>query len=98
MLDTFLLLNENLPEFLRVWINRNNEIIWKKDRPFNFNKAKLATVNGNVSKNLPAIANKIAKTISPTNNNILILLDIYFELKVAKNLNKKYKATKINTV
>jgi len=96
--DTFLLLNENLPEFLKVWINRNNEIIWKKERPFNFNKAKLATVNGNVSKNLPATANKTAKTINPINNNILILFDIFFELIAAKNLNKKYKAAKINTV
>ena len=97
-LDTLLLLNENLPEFLRVWINLNSEMSWKKERPFNFNKAKLANVNGKVNKNLPAIANKTAIAIKLINNNILILWDIFFEFMAAKNLNKKYNATKINTV
>ena len=71
---------------------------WKNESPFNFNKAKLATVNGKVNKNLPATANKTAIAIKPINNNILILCDIFFELMAAKNLNKKYKATKISTV
>ena len=68
------------------------------DKPFSFNKAKLASVRGKVNKNLPATANKIAMAIKPINNNILILCDIFFELIAAKNLNKKYKATKISTV
>ena len=55
-------------------------------------------VNGNDNKNFPPIANKIAKIISPINNNILRPLDIFFEAIFAKSLNKKYKAVKINTV
>ena len=70
-------LNENLPEFLKVCINLYNEINWNKERPLSFNNAKLAIVNGNVNKNLPAIANKTAKIIKPININILTLLDIF---------------------
>jgi hypothetical protein len=44
------------------------------------------------------MANKIAMAIKPINNNILRLCDIFFEFIAAKNLNKKYKAIKINTV
>ena len=96
--DGFLFLNVNLPEFFKVCINLNKENIWNNDRPFNFNKAKLAMVNGNVNKNFPPIANKIAKTTSPINNNILRPLEIFFEAIFAKNLNKKYKLDKISTV
>jgi len=53
---------------------------------------------GKVNKNLPAIANKTAKIINPIKSNILRLLDIFFELILAKNLRKKYKIVKINTV
>ena len=60
--------------------------------------AKLAIVNGSVNKNFPAIANKTAKIINPINSNILRLLDIFFEFILAKNLRKKYKIVKINTV
>mgnify|MGYP007004935970 CR=1 FL=1 len=74
-----LLLNENLPEFLKVWISLKSEINWNNERPFNFNKAKLAIVSGKVNKNLPATANKIATTIKPINNIILTPCDIFFE-------------------
>ena len=49
----------------------NREINWKIDNPFSFNKAKLARVKGNVKRNFPPTANKIANTINP---NIVINL------------------------
>ena len=44
-------LNENLPDLLNVWISLYKDINWKIDKPFNFNRAKLAKVSGKVSKN-----------------------------------------------
>ena len=55
-------------------------------------------VNGNDNKNFPPIANKIAKIINPTNKKILSPLEIFFEVKLAKNLSIKYKLVKISTV
>jgi hypothetical protein len=63
-----------------------------------FNKAKLTIVNGKDSKNFPPAANKIAKITNPTNKNNLKPWDIFFEAILAKNLSKKYKPTKNNTV
>ena len=70
------LLYENLPLLLSVWINLKRDINWKIDRPFNFNNAKLARVRGNVNKNLPPKANKIAKPISPIMIRNLRVFDI----------------------
>ena len=47
--------------------------------PFNFKRARLARVNGKVSKNLPPIANKTAKMIKTMNKNNLKPLDIFFD-------------------
>ena len=49
------------------------------DIPFNFKRARLARVNGKVSKNLPPIANKTAKIIKTMNKNTLKPLDIFFD-------------------
>ena len=57
-------LKENLPDCLSVWISLNNENNWKIDKPFNFTRAKLRRVRGNVSKILPPIANTTAKIIN----------------------------------
>ena len=59
------------------------------DKPFNFNKARLAKVRGNVNKNLPPIANRIAKIIKPSIVKTLRLFDIFFEEILLINLNKK---------
>ena len=67
----------------------NKDINWKIDKPFNFNKAKLAKVRGKVSKNLPATANKIAKTINPKTKIILRPFDIFFEEMLLINLRRK---------
>ena len=75
----FAWLKENLPDLLNVWINLKSEINWKIDKPFNFNKARLASVRGKVNKNLPATANKIAKTIKPIIKRILRVFDIFFD-------------------
>jgi hypothetical protein len=61
-------------------------------------KLSLQLLMVKLTKICQATANKTAIAIKPINNNILILCDIFFELMAAKNLNKKYKATKINTV
>ena len=66
--------------------------------PFNFKRARLARVNGNVSKNLPPIANKTAKIIKIINKNTLKPLEIFFDATRVKSLNKKYKPTTINNV
>ena len=42
-------------------MNLKREINWKIDKPFNFNKARLASVSGKVNMYLPPIANRIAK-------------------------------------
>ena len=59
------------------------------DKPFNFSNAKLAKVRGKVNKNLPAIANKIAKIINPKIKIILRPFDIFFEEMLIINLRKK---------
>jgi CRISPR/Cas system endoribonuclease Cas6 (RAMP superfamily) len=47
---------------------------------------------------LPPIANKIAKITNPTNKKNLKPWDIFFAAILAKNLSKKYKLIKNNTV
>ena len=59
------------------------------DKPFNFNKAKLAKVKGKVNRNFPPTANKIAKAINPKIIKILRPLDIFFEEILLMNLNRK---------
>ena len=85
----FDLLKENLPALLKVWISLNNEINWKIDKPFNFNNAKLASVKGSVSKNLPPIANNMANKNKAIINRILTLLEIFFEETVVNFFNNK---------
>ena len=82
------MLKENLPEFLKVWINLKSDINWKIDKPFNFNNAKLAKVRGKVNKNLPPIANKIAKIINPKIIINLRPLDIFFDEILLINLSR----------
>ena len=68
------------------------------ERPLSLTNARPKRVNGSVSKTLPPMANKIAK-ISKTNIvKNLILLDNFFEEKLAHHFNKKYKIVKIITV
>ena len=59
------------------------------DNPFNFNKARLANVKGNVNKNLPPIANRIANKINPMTIKNLKPLDNFFEEILLINLNSK---------
>ena len=59
------------------------------DKPFSFSRARLARVRGKVNKNLPPIANKIAKNINPKIIRILSPLDIFFEEILLINLNRK---------
>ena len=66
-----------------------NDINWKIDNPFNFNKAKLAKVRGNVRINLPATANKIANIIKLTIIKNLRLLDIFLDEILLITLNSK---------
>ena len=59
------------------------------DKPFNFNKAKLAKVRGKVNKNFPPIANKTAKTINATIIRNLRPFEIFFdEILVTKRKRK----------
>jgi len=51
--------------------------------------ARLASVRGNVNKNLPPIANKIAKMINPNIIKILRVFDIFFDEILPINLSKK---------
>ena len=44
------------------------------------------------------MANKIAKITNPTNKNDLKPLDIFYDTMFTKNLSKKYKLVKNNTV
>ena len=85
----FAWLKENLPDLLNVWINLKSEINWKIDKPFNFNKARLASVRGKVNKNLPATANKIAKAIKPIIKRNLSVFDIFFDEILLINFNRK---------
>ena len=59
------------------------------DRPFNFNKPRLTKVIGSVNKNLPPIANKVAKIIRPTIIKILRLFDIFFDEMLLINFSNK---------
>ena len=59
------------------------------DKPFNFNKAILAKVRGKVSKNLPPIANSIARIINPKIIKNLRLFDIFFDEILVINLKRK---------
>ena len=59
------------------------------DKPFNFSKARLASVRGRVNKNLPPIANKTAKIIKPIINKTLKVFDIFFDEILLMNLNRK---------
>ena len=85
----FDLLKENLPDLLSVCINLKSDINRKMDKPFSFSRARLARVRGKVNKNLPPIANKIAKNINPKIIRILSPLDIFFEEILLMNLNRK---------
>ena len=49
------------------------------DKPFNFNKAKLAKVKGKVNKNFPPTANKIAKANNPNIIRNLRPFEIFFD-------------------
>ena len=57
------------------------------DRPFNFNRAKLANVSGKVSKNFPPTANKIAKINKPIMIKNLRPFEIFFDeiLEIKRN-------------
>ena len=59
------------------------------DKPFNFKRARLAKVSGKVNKNLPPMANRIAKIINPIIIKILRLFDIFLDEILLKNLSKK---------
>ena len=59
------------------------------DKPFNFYKAILAKVSGNVNKNLPPMANRIAKIINPIIIKTLRLFDIFLDEILLKNLSRK---------
>ena len=59
------------------------------DKPFNFNKARLAKVRGKVSKNLPPMANKIAKIINPRIIKNLRFFDIFLDDTLLINLSRK---------
>ena len=76
----------------------NKENNCKTDKPFNFTKAKLKSVKGNVNKILPPTANMIAKIIRTNIMNNLIFLDTFFEKTPLHHFNKKYKIVKIISV
>ena len=59
------------------------------DKPFNFNRARLASVRGKVNKNLPPIANKNARAIKPIINKTLKVFDIFFDEILLMNLIRK---------
>ena len=59
------------------------------DNPFNLSNAIVAKVNGNVNKNLPPIANRIAKIIKPIIIIILRPFDIFLDDILLINLNRK---------
>ena len=82
-------LKENLPDFRNVWINLKRDINWNIDRPFNLSKAMLAKVKGKVNRNLPPIANKIAKTNNPNTIKNLRPFEIFLEEMLEINRNRK---------
>jgi len=76
----------------------NKENNCKIDKPFNFTKAKLKSVKGNVNKILPPTANMIAKIIKINKVNNLMFLDNFFETIPLHHFNKKYTIVKIISV
>ena len=68
------------------------------ESPFNLTKAKLKSVNGRVSRNLPPIANKIAKIISTNIVRNLTPFDILFGEILDHHFNKKYIKVKITSI
>ena len=90
--DTLLVpawLKEKLPDLLNVWISLKREINWKIDKPFNFNKAKLAKVRGKVNKNFPPIANKTARAINPNIIRNLRPFEIFLDEMLVIKRNRK---------
>ena len=59
------------------------------DSPVSFTKAKLKSVSGKVNKNLPPIADKIAKIINTNIVSNLTLFDILFGEIFSHHFNKK---------
>ena len=59
------------------------------DKPFNLSRAKLAKVNGKVSKNLPPIANNIAKRNNVKIIKILRPFEIFLDEAALIFFNKK---------
>ena len=82
-------LKEKRPDLLNVWISLKREINWKIDKPFNFNKAKLAKVRGKVNKNFPPIANKTAKAINPNIIKNLRPFEIFLDEMLVIKRNRK---------
>ena len=74
------------------------EINWKIDKPFNFNKAKLAKARGRVNKNFPPITNKTAKAINPNIIRNLRLFEIFLDEILVIKRSRKYKMVNITTV
>ena len=68
------------------------------DKPFSLISPKLASVRGKVNRNLPPIANKIAKMINATIIRDLRPFEIFFEEILLIYLNKMYKTAKITNV
>ena len=79
-------LNENLPDLRKVWISLKRDINWKIERPFSFNKARLAKVSGSVNRNLPPMAKSIASRTRPRISKILKVLDIFLDEILLINL------------
>ena len=59
------------------------------DKPLSFNSAKLAKVSGKVNKNLPPIANKMAKNINPKIIINLSPLDNFFDEILLMNFSRR---------
>mgnify|MGYP003329051835 CR=1 FL=1 len=76
-------------EFLQEDDEVGSESYLSNETSFNFNSARLAKVRGNVSKNLPPIANKIAKIISPIIIKNLSVFDIFLDEILVTNFSKK---------
>ena len=90
-----LLLKENLPEFLSVFISLNKAISWKSVKPFSLTIAKLKSISGKLNKNLPANARNIAKITEIIKIETLTVLDSFFTDVLTINFNNKYIMIKI---
>ena len=82
-------LKEKRPDLLNVWISLKREINWKIDKPFNFNRAKLAKVRGKVNKNFPPIANNTAKANNPNIIKNLRPFEIFLDEMLVIKRNRK---------